>query len=120
MTTRLFSLTLRAASRGAMTTGRPQTRPASGDRRQDPGISASMQVLLALAAGTLLSAGYALHPIWWAPWFAPVLLLLAASGTPLPSRAIGCIVGVMATTSLLSYYITQVATKNGRPEKGRP
>ncbi|HET6230446.1 MAG TPA: nitrilase-related carbon-nitrogen hydrolase [Longimicrobiaceae bacterium] len=63
-----------------------------------------MQIFLAFAAGTLLSAGYALHPAWWAPWFAPVLLLVAASGTRLPAQAIGAMAGAVATTSVLAYY----------------
>jgi apolipoprotein N-acyltransferase len=67
--------------------------------------TASVQLLLALASGALLSAGYALHPMWWAPWLVPVLLLLAASGARVPSRAIGAIVGAFAVSSLFGYYL---------------
>ena len=67
-----------------------------------------MQVFLAVAAGALLSAGYALHPVWWAPWFAPVLLLMAASGSRLSARSIGAIAGAVAMTSLLSYYVEMI------------
>lgn len=67
-----------------------------------------MQVLLAVVAGTTLSAGYALQPIWWAPWFAPALLFLAASGTRLSARAVGGIAAAVAMTSLVSYYLEVV------------
>lgn len=77
--------------------------PDSGLRRL--AATAPAQLLLALASGALLSAGYALHPMWWAPWLVPVLLLPAASGTRVPTRAIGAIAGAVAVTSLLGYYL---------------
>ncbi len=86
-----------------MITARPVTDPAS-DNRFSNVATAPVQVILSIAAGALLSAGYALHPVWWAPWFAPVLLLIAASGTRFTPRTVGGIAGTIAITSLLGYY----------------
>jgi apolipoprotein N-acyltransferase len=63
------------------------------------------QIVLGVIAGALLSAGYALHPQWWAPWLAPVPLLLAASGSRRSARLAGGVAGAIAVTSLLPYYI---------------
>ncbi|HYE58197.1 MAG TPA: nitrilase-related carbon-nitrogen hydrolase [Rhodothermales bacterium] len=71
-------------------------------------VTAPVQVFLAVVVGALLSAGYALHPTWWAPWFAPVLLLVAASGPRLSPRSIGAMAGALAMTSLLSYYVEMI------------
>lgn len=82
----------------------PTATPVPDDVSARLGITASAQLVLALASGALLSAGYALRPIWWAPSLVPVLLLFAASGTRVHIRAIGAIAGAMAVTSLLGYY----------------
>jgi apolipoprotein N-acyltransferase len=63
------------------------------------------QVGLGLLAGALLSAGYALQPQWWAPWLAPVPLLVAASGSRRAARLAGGVAGAMAVTSLFTYYL---------------
>src|ERR687889_2825670 len=63
------------------------------------------QVGLGLLAGALLSAGYVLQPQWWAPWLAPVPLLLAASGSRRSARLAGGVAGAIAVTSLLTYYL---------------
>jgi apolipoprotein N-acyltransferase len=97
---------LRTADRSGTVTGNRLIPPDS--EVQGLGITAPVQVLLAVAAGALLSAGYALHPAWWAPWLAPVLLLAAASGRHLSARAIGGIAGAVAMTSLLSYYVGMI------------
>lgn len=99
---------LQPARRSDTITGYPPARPASDDRFQGLDVSAPVQVFLAVAAGALLSAGYALHPAWWAPWFAPVPLLMAASGTRLSARAVGSIAGAVAMTSLLFYYVEMI------------
>jgi apolipoprotein N-acyltransferase len=96
---------LRRAVRSDTTTDLTLTRSASGRELLRLEITAPVQVVLAVAAGALLSAGYALHPVWWAPWFAPVPLLMAASGSRLSARSIGAIAGAVAMTSLLSYYV---------------
>lgn len=108
LTTRTSSELLRPAVRGDTISDPMLTRSASGGEIQDLGITAPMQVFLAVAAGALLSAGYALHPMWWAPWFAPVPLLVAASGPRLSARSIGSIAGAVAMTSLLSYYVGMI------------
>lgn len=58
---------------------------------------------LAAGAGLLLTCGYALHPMWWAPWLAPILLLPATAG----GRAwlMGAIAGAVATLSVVGYYM---------------
>jgi apolipoprotein N-acyltransferase len=63
------------------------------------------RVGLGVIAGALLSAGYALHPQWWAPWLAPVPLLLAASGSRRCARLAGGVAGAIAVTCLLTYYL---------------
>jgi apolipoprotein N-acyltransferase len=108
LTTRESKVSLQPASRSDTITGHPPTRPASDDRFQGLDVPAPVQVFLAVAAGAMLSAGYALHPTWWAPWFAPVLLLVAASGTRLSARAVGSIAGGVAMTSLLFYYVEMI------------
>lgn len=104
--TRAPGESLRTSDRSDTTTGTRLIPPGSDVLGR--GITAPAQVLLAVAAGALLSAGYALHPAWWAPWLAPVLLLAAASGRHLPARAIGGIAGAVAMTSLLSYYVGMI------------
>lgn len=62
------------------------------------------RLALAVTAGLLLTAGYALHPLWWAPWLAPIPLFLAASGTNGQARLAGAIAGAVAFVSVLGYY----------------
>ncbi|MGO4408559.1 nitrilase-related carbon-nitrogen hydrolase [Brevundimonas sp. 2YAF1] len=62
---------------------------------------------LASVAGGLLAAGYALHPLWWAPWLAPIPLLIAAAQSARASRIVGALAGAIAVTSVLSYYVEQ-------------
>jgi len=64
------------------------------------------RLVLAVLAGLLLSAGYALHPVWWAPWLAPVALIAAASGER-HAWLMGAIAGIVAVTSALGYYLGQ-------------
>ena len=72
----------------------------------DPSLNLSLPVRLglAIAAGLLLTAGYALHPLWWAPWLAPLLLIIAGAGSPWQARLAGGIAGALAMTSVLGYY----------------
>ena len=77
-------------------------RPARGFRLADRG-------LLVLAAGSLLGGGllaasYALHPLWWAAWLAPVALLAATSGRARNVWIASAIAGVIATLPLVPYY----------------
>jgi len=77
-------------------------RPARGSRLAD-------RRLLVLAAasllgGGLLAASYALHPLWWAAWLAPVLLLVATSGRARNVWIASAIAGVTATLPLVPYY----------------
>ena len=65
------------------------------------------RILLAIAAGLLLTAGYALHPLWWAPWLAPIPLVAAASGGPRHIWLMGALTGLVSTLSVLSYYLGQ-------------
>jgi apolipoprotein N-acyltransferase len=73
--------------------------------RSTPQFGRSAQIVLGVIAGALLSAGYALHPQWWAPWLAPVPLLLATSGSRRSARLAGGVAGAIAVTSLLPYYL---------------
>jgi apolipoprotein N-acyltransferase len=59
---------------------------------------------LAVAAGLLLTAGYALHPLWWAPWLAPIPLTVAAAAGPGRAWLMGAIAGAAAVISVLGYY----------------
>lgn len=72
----------------------------------DPVLKLSLPIRLGLAivAGLLLTAGYALHPQWWAPWLAPLVLIVAGSGSPNQARLAGGIAGAIAMTGLLGYY----------------
>ena len=60
---------------------------------------------LAVFAGLLLTAGYALHPFWWAPWLAPVALITAGRSGVRQARIAGGIAGLIALVSVLPYYI---------------
>jgi apolipoprotein N-acyltransferase len=61
---------------------------------------------LALAGGGLLAASYALHPLWWAAWLAPVALLPAAAGRPRNLWMTSAIAGVTASLPLVAYYLS--------------
>lgn len=65
------------------------------------------RIALAVAAGLLLTAGYALHPLWWAPWLAPVPLIVAACGGQRHAWWLGGLAGAVATLSVLGYYLGQ-------------
>ena len=65
------------------------------------------RLALAVLAGLLLTAGYALHPLWWAPWLAPPLLIAAASGGRGHAWLIGAIAGALSVASVLGYYLGQ-------------
>ncbi len=65
------------------------------------------RLALAVLAGLLLTAGYALHPVWWAPWLAPVPFCLAAATGRGRTWLMGAIAGMVAVTSVLGYYLGQ-------------
>ena len=65
------------------------------------------RILLAVAAGLLLTAGYALHPLWWAPWLAPIPLTVAACTGRRHVWLMGALTGALATVSVLGYYLGQ-------------
>ena len=65
------------------------------------------RIVLAIAAGLLLTAGYALHPLWWAPWLAPIPLVVAATSGPKHIWLMGALTGLVATLSVLGYYLGQ-------------
>ena len=65
------------------------------------------RILLAIAAGLLLTAGYALHPLWWTPWLAPIPFIVAACGGPRHIWLMGALAGAVATLSVLGYYFSQ-------------
>jgi apolipoprotein N-acyltransferase len=65
------------------------------------------RILFAIAAGLLLTAGYALHPLWWAPWLAPIPLIVAVCGGERHAWWLGGLAGVVATLSVLGYYLGQ-------------
>jgi len=80
------------------------TRPDDMDRSA-LAFSLPMQLALAGLAGLLLAMGYLLHPFWWAPWLAPVPLILAGAGSGRGARLAGGIAGVTATVGILGYYV---------------
>jgi len=59
-----------------------------------------------LLGGGLLAASYALHPLWWAAWLAPVALLAAASGRVRNVWIASTIAGAIATLPLFRYYLS--------------
>jgi apolipoprotein N-acyltransferase len=73
--------------------------------RSTPRFGRPVQIGLGTIAGALLSAGYTLHPQWWAPWLAPIPLLIAASGSRRSARLAGGVAGAIAVTSLYPYYL---------------
>jgi len=60
----------------------------------------------ALLGGGLLAASYALHPLWWAAWLAPVALLAAASGRRRNLSIASAIAGAVAILPLVPYYLS--------------
>lgn len=80
------------------------------DPSSDPEIlslSLPWRIALAVVAGLLLTAGYALHPLWWAPWLAPAALIPAASGGRGRARLVGAMAGAVSVFSVLGYYLDQ-------------
>jgi apolipoprotein N-acyltransferase len=77
--------------------------PVAADRPAFLGLGVS--VGLAAIAGLVLTAGYALHPLWWAPWLAPIALIAAGGGSARRARIAGCIAGSIALFSVFPYYI---------------
>ena len=69
-----------------------------------PSLPIVMRLGLAIAAGLLLTAGYDLHPLWWAPWLAPVLLIPAGRGSALHATWTGAVAGALAMASVVTYY----------------
>lgn len=65
------------------------------------------RLALAAVAGALLAGGYALHPLWWAPWLAAAPLVVAGSGSARHARLAGAVAGAGAMTSVLPYYLAQ-------------
>ena len=59
-----------------------------------------------LIGGLLLAASYALHPLWWAAWLAPIALLAAASGRTRNVWTASLIAGATATLPLIPYYLS--------------
>lgn len=64
------------------------------------------RVVLAAAAGLLLAAGYALQPLWWAPWLAPALLIPAVSGDKRYAHWMGTLVGLLSILFVVRYYLS--------------
>ncbi len=60
---------------------------------------------LAVGAGLLLACGYALHPLWWAPWLTPLLLVPAAAGGRRNAWLAGGIAGAVSIASVFGYYL---------------
>jgi len=63
------------------------------------------RIALAAAAGVLLTCGYALHPLWWAPWLAPALLIPAAAGGRGVAWLAGSLAGGVCVLSVFGYYL---------------
>ena len=59
-----------------------------------------------LLGGSLLAASYALHPLWWAAWLAPIALLAAASGRTRNIWIASVLAGAIATLPLIPYYLS--------------
>ncbi|WP_174297772.1 hypothetical protein [Sphingomonas bacterium] len=60
-----------------------------------------------LVAGLLLTAGYALQPLWWTPWLAPIAML-AVCRTERDARVAGSVAGAAAMLAVWSYYVAQI------------
>jgi apolipoprotein N-acyltransferase len=63
------------------------------------------QAALAAGAGLLLTLGYALHPLWWAPWLAPALLIPATGGGRGRAWLMGALAGAVSVISVIGYYL---------------
>ena len=63
------------------------------------------RLLLSVGAGLLLTLGYALHPQWWAPWLAPLLLVPAAGGGRSHAWLAGAVAGAVSVLSVVGYYM---------------
>lgn len=63
------------------------------------------RLVLAMGAGLLLTCGYALHPLWWAPWLAPALLIPAAAGGRGNAWLAGSLAGAVSVISVFGYYL---------------
>ncbi|MBV9774482.1 MAG: hypothetical protein JO040_11060 [Gemmatimonadetes bacterium] len=68
-------------------------------------MSRPARLALSAIAGALLAAGYALHPQWWAPWLAPLPLVVAGSGSRGHARRAGAVAGAAAMIGVLGYYV---------------
>lgn len=70
-----------------------------------PGGELALRLAFAILSGLALAAGYSLHPIWWAPWLAPVPLIVAGNGGGQWARIAGAIAGIVAIVGLVPYYL---------------
>lgn len=61
---------------------------------------------LSLLGGGLLAASYALHPLWWAAWLAPIPLVAAAVGRTRNIWIASALAGAVATLPLIPYYLS--------------
>ncbi len=77
----------------------------SSNDSPDPYLPLWARLGLALGAGLLLTGGYALHPLWWAPWLAPALLIPAAAGSWGRAWLAGAVAGAVSMVSVITYYI---------------
>jgi apolipoprotein N-acyltransferase len=73
-----------------------------------------VRLLLAAIAGLLLSAGYSLHPWWWAPFLAPAVFIVALTGSRGHATLAGAIAGAATLTCVFTYYL-QMNTWLGMP-----
>jgi apolipoprotein N-acyltransferase len=64
-----------------------------------------VRLVLAAVAGLLLSAGYSLHPWWWAPFLAPAPLILSLAGSRSYACLAGAIAGAATLTCVFTYYL---------------
>ncbi|MBX9858852.1 MAG: hypothetical protein K2Y20_04580 [Sphingomonas sp.] len=74
-----------------------------------PGIKKEALGLYGLAAlsGGLLAMSYAMHPLWWAAWFAPAPVIVATLRAPVASRRwLTLVAGVIGGISSFSYHLT--------------
>lgn len=63
-----------------------------------------LRPLGAVTSGVLLAVSYSLEPLWFAAWFAPVPVLLAALGTTARRAfALGGAAGLLGSTTFISY-----------------
>lgn len=74
-----------------------------------PGISRKTLGCYGLAAlsGALLAMSYAMHPLWWAAWFAPAPVIVATLRAPTASRRwLPLLTGLIGGISSFSYHLT--------------